>query len=398
MNTRPPAQPPRKRAPQQPQPPSPIGRWMPVIAAAGVLGAVVFIGFSGGNDKAAGSSTGSDQSVVVSADGSALTVPGVTLPPVVIATDPAQVKTQLTSSLSKGMYGPEVKAMQQRLLDFGFQPGPIDGQFGSGTQQALWAFEGLVSNLTNTQQTGVLTNELWQTMQDNIVIQPRRTQTTTTHVEVDLPKQVLVVYEAGKAVFISHISSGKLTPEGIPDTFCEEITIDTDANGVPLAVPEKKGICAESKTPGGVFDIDRKVPGHRVGALGGMDDPVYFNYGIAIHGAVNVPQEPASHGCIRIPQFLSPVFPTLVNKGDQVWVWDGKKEPEQQTKNDMLPSFNRRDPSYTTTTSSTTSTTTVAPTTTVVTTTTKAPVATTTSTSTTTTTTTTAVVVDTVAP
>jgi lipoprotein-anchoring transpeptidase ErfK/SrfK len=360
---------------------------MPVIAAAGVLGAVIFVGFSGGDDKAAGSSTDSSQTTVLAADGSALTVPGATLAPVVIATDPAKVKTTLASPLSRGMYGEDVKAMQQRLLDLGFQPGPADGQFGAGTEQALWAFEGLVSNLTNTQQTGVLTNDLWQTMQDDIVIQPQRTQTTTTHVEISLPKQVLVVYEAGKAVFISHISSGKLTPEGIPATFCEEVTIDTDSNGVPLAEPQKKGICAESKTPGGVFDIDRKVPGHRVGALGGMDDPVYFNYGIAIHGAVNVPDEPASHGCIRIPQFLSTVFPTLVDKGDQVWVWDGKKEPEQQSKKDMLPSFNRPDPSYSTTTSSTTST--VAPTTTVVTTTTKPPTATTTTSSTTTTTTTT---------
>ncbi len=360
---------------------------MPAIAAAGVLAVVIFVGFSGNDDNAASSAiSDAAQSTLVGADGSTLTVPGATLPAVVIATDPALQKTQLTSSLSKGSYGDEVKAMQQRLFDLGFQPGPIDGQFGSGTQQALWAFEGLVSNLTNTQQTGVLTNDLWQTMQDNIVIQPRRTDTTTTHVEIDLTKQVLVVYQTGKAVFISHISSGKLTPEGIPATFCEEVTIDTDSNGVPLPVPEKKGICAESKTPGGVFDIDRKVAGHRVGALGGMDDPVYFNYGIAIHGAVNVPNEPASHGCIRIPQFLSTIFPTLVNKGDQVWVWDGKKEPEEQSKNDMLPSFNRRDPAYSTTTSSTTSTTT-----TVVTTTTKVPVATTTATTSTTTTTSTAV-------
>ena len=365
---------------------------MPVIAAAGVLGAVVFVGFSGGNDNASGISGVTEQSVVLSADGSALTVPGVTLPSVLIATDPATVKTQLSSSLSKGMYGDEVKAMQQRLLDLGFQPGPIDGQFGSGTQQALWAFEGLVSNLTNTQQTGVLTNELWQTMQDDIVVQPRRTETTATHVEIDLPKQVLVAYDHGKAIFISHISSGKLTPEGIPATFCDEVTIDTDSSGVLLAEPITKGICAESKTPGGVFDIHRKVAGHRVGALGGMDDPVYFNYGIAIHGAVNVPNEPASHGCIRIPKFLSMVFATLVKKGDQVWVWDGKKEPEQQSKNDMLPSFNRPDPAYSTTTSSTTST--VVPTTTVVTTTTtKAPVATTTTSTTPTTT-----VAETVAP
>lgn len=361
---------------------------MPAIAAGAVLVVVVFIGFSGGDDSQVSGGSSDSTSATVGVDGSALTVPGSTLAPVVIATDPAAVKTQLTSSLHKGSYGDEVKAMQQRLTDLGFQPGPIDGQFGTGTEQALWAFEGLVSNLTYTQQTGVLTNELWQTMQDNIVIQPKRTETTATHVEVDLPKQVLVVYDHGKAIFISHISSGKLNADGTPATFCETITIDTDSNGAPLAEPEKKAICAESKTPGGVFDIDRKVPGHRVGALGGMDDPVYFNYGIAIHGAENVPDEPASHGCIRIPKFLSATFPTLVGKGDQVWVWNGLKEPEQQTKNERLPSFNRPDPSATTTTSSTTTTTpatTVAPATTVkATTTTVKPVPTTTTTTATT--------------
>lgn len=368
---------------------------MPVIAAAGVLGAVVFVGFSGGGDEASGGSTGTDQSVVLSADGSALTVPVSTLALVVISTDPATIKTQLTSPLSKGMFGDEVKAMQQRLFDLGFQPGPIDGQFGSGTQQALWAYQKLIEGQPSKNPTGVVTNDAWQTMQDDISVQPRRTNSTSTHVEVYLDKQVLVVFKDNKAAFITHMSSGLLNPDGTPATFCEEVTIDTDSNGVALPEPVKKGICAESKTPGGVFKFTRRYEGKRVGPLGGMYDPVYFNYGIAIHGAENVPLEPVSHGCIRIPKFLSTVFPALVSNGDQVWVWDGKKEPEEQSKKDMLPSFNRPDPLYTTTTSSTT--TTVAPTTTVVTTTTKPSVATTTSTTTTSTTTTTTTVPDTVA-
>ena len=371
---------------------------MPVIAAAGVLGAVVFVGFSGGDGGADGISSGTEQPVVLSADGSTLTVPGATLPPVVIATDPATVKTQLTTTLSKGMFGDEVKAMQQRLFDLGFQPGPIDGQFGSGTQQALWAYQKLIEGQPSKNPSGVLNNDAWQVMQDDIVVQPRRTNSTNTHVEIYLDKQVLVVFKDDKAAFISHISSGILNPDGTPATFCEEVNIDTDSNGIALPEPVKKGICAESKTPGGVFKFTRRYEGIRVGPLGGMFDPVYFNYGIAIHGAINVPLEPASHGCIRIPKFLSTVFPSLVENGDQVWVWDGKKEPEEQSKNDMLPSFNRPDPSYTTTTSSTTTTSTVAPATTVVTTTTKAPVATTTTAATTTTTSTTTTVADTLAP
>ena len=39
-----------------------------------------------------------------------------------------------------------------------------------------------------------------------------------------------------------------------------------------------------------------------------MLNPVYFNYGIAIHGAYKVPLHPASHGCIRIDNSFSATF------------------------------------------------------------------------------------------
>jgi len=96
-----------------------------------------------------------------------------------------------------------------------------------------------------------------------------------------------------------------------------------------------------------------------------MKNPWYFNYGIAIHGAQNVPTRPASHGCIRISNTLADVFPELVERGNAVYVWghDGK-EPEQYTERESLPSFNRPDPDATTTTTSTTTTTTIPPSTT----------------------------------
>ncbi|CAN0511306.1 unnamed protein product, partial [Phaeothamnion confervicola] len=119
------------------------------------------------------------------------------------------------------------------------------------------------------------------------------------------------------------------------------------------------------KTPGGVFRFTRRYEGNRVGPLGGMWNPVYFNYGIAVHGAKNVPDTPASHGCIRIPMFIADYFPDLVKNRDLVYVWGfNGKEPENNTKNDSLPSFNRADPNATTTTSSTTTTSTTTPATT----------------------------------
>ena len=120
--------------------------------------------------------------------------------------------------------------------------------------------------------------------------------------------------------------------------------------------PLKRGECGRSNTPGGVFEYYRRVEGVRESALGGMWNPVYFNYGIAIHGALNVPLQPASHGCIRIPLQLSEYFQQLVADGDQVYVFDGVQEPEAYGA--QLPTFNWRDPNYTTTTTTPPSTTT----------------------------------------
>jgi hypothetical protein len=179
------------------------------------------------------------------------------------------------------------------------------------------------------------------------------------HVEIYLPLQVMVVFTDDKPTLVTHIASGELDANGQPKQWCETTTYDTDADGSPLPEPVVKQECAYSKTPGGLFRFRRKVEGNRVGPLGGMYNPVYFNYGIAVHGAKNVPKEPASHGCVRINMDIAEYFPDLVKVGDAVYVWghDGK-EPEGYTRNESLPSFNQPDPSATTTTSTTTTSTT----------------------------------------
>jgi len=167
-------------------------------------------------------------------------------------------------------------------------------------------------------------------------------------------------------VLVSHSASGQLDVNGDPAKYCETISIDTDANGNLLDEREDKAICGFSKTPGGVFTAYREVEGTRNGPLGSMWNPIYINYGIAIHGAQNVPLQPVSHGCIRVPMHISEYLQDILGLQDRVLVWDGNKEPEQQSDRDMLPVFDFPDPDATTTTTSTTSTTTTtAPTTTV---------------------------------
>ncbi len=270
-----------------------------------------------------------------------------TIPLVDVTSEPAASKTELAQPLSFGSNGPEVRELQSRLTVLGFAPGPADGSFGAATQQAVWAFEKLTSDVPYDEVTGVVTNEMWQVMQDDVTFQPRR-ETTGTHVEIYLPRQVLIVFEDNEPELITHISSGELNAEGEPLTFCEMLEYDTDDQGNALDVPVMRSVCAEAKTPGGVFHVSRRVAGNRVGELGGMWNPVYFNYGIAVYGALNVPAKPVSHGGVRIPHAVADTFPSLVGNRDAVyvWGWDGK-EPEDYSKSESLPSFTRPDPSAT---------------------------------------------------
>ncbi|MBI4884705.1 MAG: murein L,D-transpeptidase [Actinobacteria bacterium] len=374
-----------------------LRRWTPAIGSAAALALVVSVGSIGGNSpgrtSSADDSTTSGAILAATSTASSstirdnpgdvdssLTVPPSTQPLVVAPTDPAVVKTQLSASLKYKSSGPEVVNLQLRLKELGFDPGDPDGSFGRLTQQALWAFEKLILGTPSAEATGILTNEMWQRMQDPIAVQPlREVGEGKTHMEIFLDKQVGIVFTNDIPVLIAHISSGT------GETWCEIAKYNTDEFGQPLAVPIEKDICGVSKTPGGVFKFYRRVAGERIGALGSMWNPVYFNYGIAVHGSRNVPLTPASHGCIRLHMDIADYFPSLVANGDKVYVWDGVKEPEEQTKADRTPPFNYPNPAATTSTTSTSTTvpattTPVATTTTVVSTTTTSTTTTTTST------------------
>lgn len=383
------------------QTPNNAARWFPAAAAAGLLAAVVGVGIVSGGGGGGSAVPESSLGTVVPVDTPPPTEPYATIPPdqqvVTESTDIAIVKTPLGRTLGDGVVGDDVRMVQQRLKDLAFDPGPVDGQFGTLTKQAVWAFEKLVMGTPRSQATGKVTAAMWDRMQDPIVVQPRRpTGGLANHTEIYLPEQVMIVFHADRPVLVAHVSTGELAPGATGFTpwqtnaaeYCEVVTIDTDDGGNPVE-PYEKAICGRSYTPPGVFKAYRKVEGRRESRLGGMYDPIYINQGIAIHGALNVPLEPASHGCIRVSQYIGSYLQTILGIGDRVLIWDGVTEPEQQSAEAMKMRWDYPDPNATTTTTSTTTTTTttVPPTTTV------APVSppTTTPPATTTTTTTTAV-------
>lgn len=314
--------------------PNNVRRWWPAAVAAVILVGVAAIGVAanGGTDGPITTTT--------------------------IASGPTTTAPVLNRTLKAGVQGPDVRLLQQRLKDLSFDPNLIDSDFGYNTTQSVWAFEKLVLKTPRQKVTGSITPETWQLLQQDNLIVPRRPQAPTeSHVEIYLPEQVLVVFKKGKPILVTHISTGT------GEDWCEEVTIDPGEQGNPGTEPLKKGICGNAVTPGGFYYFYNRKSGTRQSKLGTMWNPVYFNGGIAVHGAAQVPNSPASHGCVRIPMHVSEYFQTLVAYGDRVYVFDGVKEPEQYGA--PVPPADKPDPDYTTTTSSTTTTTTVVTTTTI---------------------------------
>ena len=244
------------------------------------------------------------------------------------------------------MRGEDVEVLQTRLREFAFDPGPVDGYFGEATLRSVWAFEKLVEGVERDAITGSVTEAMWAELHQPSGIEARRVP-GGTHLEVYLPEQVAVLFIDGAVRLISHVSSG----EGIE--WCDEVVVDNDDG-----TQETIGICGRAVTPGGVYRFERKVEGWRNAKLGRLYKPVYFNFGIAIHGATNVPHYPASRGCVRFPMHIAEYIQDLVSIGDAVFVFDGVEDPETYGAQPMI--FDWPDPDYTTTTTTTTSTTTPA--------------------------------------
>ena len=302
-------------------------RWRPALASFAILATVVAVAVLRRDDGAA---TGGDAAVT----------PGPAADVVIEATSVPLVTVPLGRTLGPDSQGEDVRRVQERLKALGFDPGPVDGVYGQATMQAVWAFEKLVLGTPREDATGEVTPETWAVMQDNVRIRPRRDADSPSHVEIYLPEQVLVVFEGEVPRLVTHMSSGSSEP------WCEEVTIDPGEEGNDTDAQIKRGICGEAVTPPGIFYFYNRRMGTRETKLGTLYNPVYFNYNIAVHGAILVPLKPASHGCVRIPMSIARYFPGLVKYGDRVYVFDGIKEPEAY--GSPVPPWDRPDPDYTT--------------------------------------------------
>jgi peptidoglycan hydrolase-like protein with peptidoglycan-binding domain len=246
-----------------------------------------------------------------------------------------------TPTLQKGDHGSDVVRLQQQLLRLGIFPGPTDGNFSTLTEQAVWAAEGWLLDRPVGRQTGAVDATLWSAL-DGSAPAPRRSG-SGTHVEVDLPTQVLVVWTDDKAALVTHVSTGT------GKQWCGIQTVDVDIVGRPTS-PTTNAVCSIATTPGGVFHVYRSLPGSHNTALGRVTDALFFNYTINLAGAIDVPRGPSSHGGVKVPLAVQQHLIDLVHVGDKVLVWNGSTEPESVSRKDAFPVIPYPGPNVTTTT------------------------------------------------
>jgi len=206
-------------------------------------------------------------------------------PPAAPAPDPATVE------LVRGSTGERVVALQQRLVDLGYWGAAPDGDFGPGTQQAVWALQ-KAAGLGRDGRVGPAT----QAALDQGV-RPTPQSASGRVLEIDIDRQLVLAVDDGRVTKIFNASSG---------------------NGERY---EAQGRTYTARTPRGTFQVGRQVDASHESSLelGSMWRPKFFTGGIAVHGSGSVPPSPASHGCVR------------VTNGAMNWIWDSWGAPPGTT-------------------------------------------------------------------
>lgn len=192
-----------------------------------------------------------------------------TEPPTTTTTAPVDPADD--GKLEHGEEGDEINALQARLEELGYWHGASDGTYGQLTRQAVMAFQ-KAEGLGRDGVAGPATQAALVTASRPVPLDP-----SGDHIEIDLARQILLVVEGGQTSWVLNTSTG---------------------SGEAYASP--RGGTAVAATPSGRFQVEREIDGLREGPLGTLYRPKYFNGGIAIHGAGEIPAQPASHGCARV--------------------------------------------------------------------------------------------------
>jgi peptidoglycan hydrolase-like protein with peptidoglycan-binding domain len=187
----------------------------------------------------------------------------------------------------------EVKQAEARLSELGYSTGPVDGVVDGVTRTGLIAFQ----KFEGLEVTGRLSHEDFDAIMNAGPPQPK--DSGYRHVEVDLDRQVLLLTDSDGSV-------KKILP----------VSTGSDKHY------SAKGMSGLAYTPRGRFRIYAKLSGWKRSPLGLLYYPNYFSDGIAIHGNPSVPQDPQSHGCIRLPMSAAAEMSSMLPVGTIVLIYD----------------------------------------------------------------------------
>jgi hypothetical protein len=171
------------------------------------------------------------------------------------------------------------RAVEQHLRDLGYPVGKVDGVQDGASLRALCAWRRLSGGATH--RGGIQPAEYDSILATKGLPSVSR---TSTHLVVDRTCQVVTYRAEGRVRRVLAASTGR----------------------------------AGKETPTGVFSVDRKRSGWHTSTLYPAPQPnmyntMYFNGPVAVHGAREVPTEPASSGCVRVTpadaDFLFPRVP-----------------------------------------------------------------------------------------
>jgi peptidoglycan hydrolase-like protein with peptidoglycan-binding domain len=186
----------------------------------------------------------------------------------------------------------QIKEAELRLSDLGYWAGHIDGVFDQASRSALIAFQ----KYEDRTVTGEMTTDEFETIRESSL--PKARETGYAHVEVDLDRQVLLIVSEDDRVRVLPVSTG---------------------NDQPFIAEGQTSI---AYTPRGRFLVYEKEAGWGTGPLGAMYFSNYISGGVAIHGSRSIPNQPASHGCIRVPMFAARELSKRMPVGTIVLVYD----------------------------------------------------------------------------
>ena len=225
----------------------------------------------------------------------ALAVPAVALATPSVHAGQAAAAAAAAGPVQFGQHGSAVRTLQRRLAALKYYPGRIDGQFGTNTLEAVWAFEEVQGLPTVSYVTSAMQ---WALAHPRA---PRQLVPSggANRIEISLSREVLVLYHNGQVQLISHVSTGGHYYYCSPG-----------------------GGCGYAVTPTGNYRTVVFMAGWVRVPLGEMYNPVFFiGTAFAIHGDTYVPLAPVSHGCVRIPMDIAAFFHKLVHiPGEPVYI------------------------------------------------------------------------------